>query len=475
MDKALKQINGNIADSMFGVKERQSWRPAAMSAADSFVSDIKSRVYPFMNKAARFSEWYESFSHRVRPWQGWSPLSLEFQIDERQSEDTNPSLVNHVTESNISTLISFNQSSIAPTGNSRPSQEQRSSHAFFNPKNNFGKKPLVRYGLPYPAIELAIIRTTPDNALRYKEGNPIIKNPANNISQHFEDFLNASIPSYSSSNLSNSHTYELRLIQNSARFPRREIQSFPLIQRDSIPSRAQLNDSMESPPVRWKAMDTVTSTFRSNDVQNLQSKELVEKSLKPGNRIPVQMLQESIGIQNKKSHRIPETIEPPFTQRSKSSYATHASRHKDDETIAEHMIPVINKMSSWNEKSPTNSTVSHAVRFAEKNEIISKIEKIGAEKIHGSNPDTKGMVEKLIEHTILPGQLPGIEMRILHEKNSPKHIENEPESKRSTDEISIRTRTQENAPSIDINAVADKVYLTLLRRQQLERERRGLY
>lgn len=448
-NEAHEQTHVNIADSMPGVKERQSWRPRAMSSAYSLISDIKSRIYPFMNKATRLSKWYESFSDRLRPWNGWSPLSLEFQIDERRPEAINPA-------SNV-TL----------------SKEQRPSVGFFGTKNNFGHKPLVRHDLLYPAIKLAILRTTPDNAI-YKEGNAIIKYPDNNITYLFKHFLTDPIPSHSSSHLNNPPTYELSLIQNAARFPRREMQSLPLIQHDSIPSRAQRNDSMESPPVRWKAMDTVTSMFRSNDVQSLMSKELVEKSLNPGNRIPVQMLQERIGIENKKLQysRISEPIESPFTQKSKSSDATYSSKSEDTETIAEHIIPRINKMSSRNEKYPAYSTVPKAVRFAEKNDTISKI---GEERIHGSNPDTNRMVEKLIEHTIVPGPLPRLEMRILPENKSPKYVENEPEIKRSTDDILIKTSTQEKAPYIDINAVVDKVYLALLRRQQLERERRGLY
>lgn len=377
-----EQTHGNIVDSLSGVRQRQSWRPAAMSAANSFVSDIKNDAYPFINKTIQLSQWYESFSHRVRPWHGFLAPSLEFPADEKQNEVIKPLYIDQASEKNISSL-----------------------------------QPLIRQSYPYPAFELAILKTSPDTASRYKESDSIIKNPENNILQKFNDFLPDSM-SNRTSNFSNPIPYEFRINKNVESSPRIEMQTFPINQDYSV-SKAQIPDPGESPVVRWKAMDAITTTIGSNDVQDLKSgkMETDEKSLNHDIRIPVGNLRDGNEIKHDgtKYSRISESMDVHFKYESNDSEDYH------------------------------------------------------------SKPDNIGLVEKLIEYTRVPRIIPGIEMRILPEKNSTKRIEKESESKRPKDEVSIRTRTQESENPIDINAVAEKVYLNLMRRQQLEKERRGLY
>ena len=92
------------------------------------------------------------------------------------------------------------------------------------------------------------------------------------------------------------------------------------------------------------------------------------------------------------------------------------------------------------------------------------------------NARSQTAIEKLIEQTRKPVPLPGLEIRVV----KPSERE-EGDQRRSADE---RDRATSNtpasppvppAPQLDINAVADKVYQTLLRRQQFERERKGFY
>jgi hypothetical protein len=81
---------------------------------------------------------------------------------------------------------------------------------------------------------------------------------------------------------------------------------------------------------------------------------------------------------------------------------------------------------------------------------------------------------------IPPMALPGVQIRLLKPDESasttPPSGKNVAEGGRSAIDISKPKAPMPSAPPpLDINAVAEKVYQTLQRRLQLERERRGLY
>lgn len=92
-----------------------------------------------------------------------------------------------------------------------------------------------------------------------------------------------------------------------------------------------------------------------------------------------------------------------------------------------------------------------------------------------------GALEKLLERTDLPAPLPGIELRLV----SPEILapaarrpandaeDGQPLKNELTPPAPVPAASP--APQLDINTVADRVYQTIIRRQQLERERRGLY
>lgn len=91
-------------------------------------------------------------------------------------------------------------------------------------------------------------------------------------------------------------------------------------------------------------------------------------------------------------------------------------------------------------------------------------------------------IEKLIEHTVAPVSLPGLELRPaprgMQSFAGQRQAHEPTEDRRSEAHRSTAPRPgpiPAPPPQLDINAVADKVYQTLLRRQQVERERRGLY
>jgi hypothetical protein len=88
-------------------------------------------------------------------------------------------------------------------------------------------------------------------------------------------------------------------------------------------------------------------------------------------------------------------------------------------------------------------------------------------------------VEKLIENAFLPNPIPNLEMRLVIPENgtsqSNQHPKEASDSQTVTDTSGSPPSVPPPQPNLDINAIADKVYHTLQRRQQFERERRGLY
>jgi hypothetical protein len=95
----------------------------------------------------------------------------------------------------------------------------------------------------------------------------------------------------------------------------------------------------------------------------------------------------------------------------------------------------------------------------------------------GGVADARGVVEQLIERTLLPAPLPGLEVRLVppehrltSEARAPAEAPDPPPSPEER-----RPEPAAPPPALNIDALADRVYQTLQRRQQLERERRGLY
>lgn len=94
---------------------------------------------------------------------------------------------------------------------------------------------------------------------------------------------------------------------------------------------------------------------------------------------------------------------------------------------------------------------------------------------------TPGAIAKLIEQTILPAQLPGLQLRLVSPEKQATVSYHPPapaNGRQPTADGSpppVPVTASPPTPQLDINAVADKVYQTLMRRQQFERERRGLY
>ena len=102
----------------------------------------------------------------------------------------------------------------------------------------------------------------------------------------------------------------------------------------------------------------------------------------------------------------------------------------------------------------------------------------GSDQVNTSEP--AGVIERLINQTVAPVALPGIQLRLLTPdaagSASKASTPITPQGGRSTAEKPKEPAPiSATPPPLDIDAVANKVYQTLQRRHRLEQERRGLY
>ena len=91
-------------------------------------------------------------------------------------------------------------------------------------------------------------------------------------------------------------------------------------------------------------------------------------------------------------------------------------------------------------------------------------------------PVTQTAIEKLIERIREPVPVPGFEVRLVQ----PAERESAAQPKAAEPGDAAKTKAAPAppppaTPPLDINAIADKVYKTLMRRDRLERERKGLH
>ncbi len=96
-------------------------------------------------------------------------------------------------------------------------------------------------------------------------------------------------------------------------------------------------------------------------------------------------------------------------------------------------------------------------------------------------PEPQGGLEKFLEQYVVPAPMPGLAMRLLEPAPESEVFDQRPSDsgeRAGRQEPVASAPAPQTAPpqppSLDINAIAERVYQTLRRREQLERERRGL-
>ncbi|MGH9936312.1 MAG: hypothetical protein ACREAM_08700 [Blastocatellia bacterium] len=332
-----------------GLRERVSWRPPAVRAAESLLSDALSRHAISIRRAARLSAWHERFIRRVQPWPGWSPLSLDFRSAEPPAEATG-----RRGDGAMGRIIRDPQSAIhgpQSTIHSPQPAIRNPQSAIRNPQSNDAPN--------RPALRLAILRPiSTTNGRRFStEANDALggapeerqlssSDPSAVLRQHLPA---RALPA------TDGAAPELRLVTSARSTPRREVSGgFP----DHHPSL---------PAHERTAVEPVAAT--------LALRAIMDEPASPASASPA------------------------------------------------------------------------------------------------SAPKSQGAIERLIEQTVMPIALPGLELRLAQPEQQASTAHDQP---RAVEDRQPATSASA-PPPLDINAIADKVWNTLQRRQQLERERRGLY
>jgi hypothetical protein len=354
--------------SVLGVRQRQSWRPSAVNAAQSLVSRVVHRAGRLMHNSERLSARYEQFTRRLEPWPEWFPWSLESLPAARPQEGrpAQPPVATWTTD----------QRQLASTGETESPVPQAAALT-----------------LPHPALRLAILRSAGPTA------------------------------------------------------PATMVKTQVLHHAPDLPARVRDWSSFSSAEPRASASG---SSFQSNGPSAASSGHDWERPLLPT---------QSMAFQPRLTLNISLAPRQEVYGGFPVSPSSVAGLMETGWIGLDHTPPL------------SRRTVA--------NEAPSPVPPPGP--IPSLLPQSQGVIEQLLDRTLLPGQLPGLELRLLSLEGpasmapgTPSTIDSgPPTADGATPPVSMPAALPE--PSLDINAITDKVYQTLQRHQQLERERRGLY
>jgi len=372
-----------------GVSARQSWQPPAVSRAESFISGILGHTEPMRQRAARLLAWHESFTRRVQPWSGWSPLPLEFGSQEPHGEPVYPG------------RTSPRVSGVSLPGALSPAVHTQQSTS--KPKAR-GEAAANR-----PAIELAILRRA-DPAEAGPRGEAISRAPGWQ-------------PPAASERL---WTHPLSWpIGRERQVSNDQSGGWPLLPRDQALWRPRLS---ARPAELGPRLITGVAALARQEVR---------------------------GGFPKTQPTIPGLTETEQTRAATTIPA--ATRPTTEATITPSSGGVITRIAAPVPPAPRGP-------------------------VEGSRPKAGGAIEELIERTVLPVSLPGFELRMVPPEQWASAGSRPPADQAGGSQPGAGPATSPPAapasppaPPLDLNAVADQVYQKLIRRQQLERERRGLY
>ncbi len=149
-------------------------------------------------------------------------------------------------------------------------------------------------------------------------------------------------------------------------------------------------------------------------------------------------------------------------------------------------FPFVDSVFSWQPQSDSTIAEPHMKASVVSREHPSPTTSAQLRTEIASRVDEKeGVIERLIERTVQPTTLSGLQVKLaskdtdIHGSEKPAatrvvHAEQPKDAVAAVTEPAGITAVPPAAP-LDINLVAGKVYQMLMRRQQLEQERRGLY
>ena len=468
-----------------GVYGRQSWRPPALRAVESVLSGISRRNEPLDRRRASLTAWYEQLARRGQPFIGWQPLTTEeLGGDSTQLPDGSvqsgdrtarrePQMIStkdRTPEANVShsAVKPVAQDQRPATHSQRlPAEPQTPQRPFLllrsisgpmhtaaksMPPSEAGHAPDPS-GTPERPIEEAVQPVAPPER---EAPYPVVPPPA------AEDRRLAAEDGRLAAEDGRLAAEEGRLTAEDGRLAAEDWRrAMPMAAAPQPHGEQFVRPAMRLAILR--PITTGTATMQRSDSGPIPSSTsgfslvTVETKDLPGLE-PLLM-----GDQPAFQPRLVSSVSSFPRQEVRGGFPVDFKtevRH-DADTSSDGRVGVTVRDTSvfGNNVSPETASLagSHQVKM----------------------PEPSGTIERLISRTVLPVALPGLQIRLVTpdapEPATQRSAADAAEGGRSTVEVPKGPPPVPPQPPLDINSVADKVYQTLVRRQQFERERRGLY
>jgi hypothetical protein len=424
------------------IHRRQVWRPAGLRGVKSILSNIANRNRRFDSHRARLTAWYEQFVQRSQPFIGWEPLTtVKFdapdiessfgstRAEERISRSESPIISNEPPLFARPVSVAQDQP-LAAHLNRSPGEQQRPQNLSILRRSTSGPTPTTAKSMfpsgPLSAPAERSMRATDQPMTPIARGE-IAANPAVPI-----------------------HSAEVR----------------------QLPAKDTAHATEPKSPL--------TATTRRREEQTLERPALRLAILRPLNTA-------AVTVQRKESGPL-------------SSAASGFSMAKTNDLRPEHSLVeglsafqprLVSRASSLQRQEVGGGfPVPMAAEGRDDADTSSDDPRGGSGRETSASRDDRAMESRSLVSSrraevpkpaaIPPMALPGVQIRLLKPDESasttPPSGKNVAEAGRSAIDISKPKAPMPSAPPpLDINAVADKVYQTLQRRLQFERERRGLY
>jgi hypothetical protein len=427
-----------------GIHRRQAWRPAGLRGVQSILSGIASRTKPFDGHRARLTAWYEQFVQRSQPFAGWPPLTMvdwdahdtRYSFGDTQAEERIPRRVSPMISRELPPVarpvsVAQDQASATrlhrfPAEQQRPQEPSTSRQSISGPIHTAGEGEQLSDDLPGSherPMEAAVQPVAPP-ARRETADNQAGQARSSEVSQ---------LPAKEASHPTEAWGPE----------PPR-----------AAPTQRREEQPLERPALRLAILRPINTA--AGTIQRKESGPLSSGS----SRFSMAETNDLRGPEDSLAED--QSAFPPRLVSSVSSLQRQEVRGG---------FPVGVKTGVPRD-ADTSSDDLGGVSMRE----LSAFRNDGATE---SRSLANSRDAQIPEPAALPPMaLPGIQIRLLRPDESAMQPSGNNVAKPGRSTIaSSKPQTPPSAapPPLDINAVADKVYQTLQRRHQLERERRGLY
>jgi hypothetical protein len=428
-----------------GIHRRQAWRPAGLRGVHSILSGIASRTKPFDAQRARLTAWYEQFVRRSQPFIGWQPLTTaELGADGTQSS-FGSTQEERITRSELP-MISKDPSPLTRPVSVAQDQASATHLRRFPGESQRPQEPLVMRRSISGPIHLSAKSLPPSEALA---GDPSAR-----------------------------HERQMEVVVQPVAPPtRKETADSP-----AEPAPASERRRLPAGDGRLAAEDRgPVSPLRAS--QRNQEPPLVRPALRLAILRPINTAVAT--VQRKESD--------PLSSGTSSSAMTETKHFGLEHWPIEAQLAVqprlVSSMSSLQRQEVRGGFPVNMKGEVRPGADTSSDDLVRVSRRDTSTPRNDGATESgtlgSSREAEIPGPpalppmaLPGIQIRLLRPDESAIQPSGNNVAKPGRSTIaSSKPQTPPSAapPPLDINAVADKVYQTLQRRHQLERERRGLY